>query len=560
MNEWDDRLIDASLHELHGRRPPDLSARVVSALERAPLDPAPVGLTGDESRRRGWWTWLAVAGAAAVAAAIVAVALVFAVRGAWQPLAPPVEQVVARLPIAVHAGEIECVEVEAAGATTSRHGAGAVASFAARPGNRIRSAVPTEIRIGPFGAVDCGANMELEVKAMEFSWKSGVVAASSLTVAVVAGVVTWHNLARSESASAGETLRLHAATGDEDGARLAAENADLRRRIARLEEENRALEMRPTRDPMPVPAVVAEPPAPAEPEPNAMVFTDEKYAAALAGIDWKTMGAVTKEMGPMLAQLVEMMKKGEDPTELGIKIHELNSKLVAQVPAMMKAELPGFGPNGVYTHPLVAANVLASTLEAAGLPLDPAQRAKFDGLVRAFSAEAQSIADGPREFELEHLVADAEMKDRFYREISSHLAPAQNDQMYPPGATDYDGASLFSTGLMTQPYVETIAAKNAGDFARMASNRLGEDLGLDEAASAKVRAIVERVAGASPEIWSEPADAAERGLRMPKRGRASAALKRQLEIMREIQRQVPMTPEQLKKFRASKGILVPVPR
>lgn len=562
MNEWDDRWIDASLHELHGQKPPDLSSRVVSALERGPVDASPLVVTGGPRRRS---PFLVVTALVASIAAMVAIgiALVIATRAAGAPSSPEsTERVVARLPLAVQRGTIECVEAELGGSAVSRHPAGSVASFAARPGNRLRCDAAAEVRVGPFGVVESFANMELEVRSMEFTWKNGAIAASSLTVAVVAGVVTWHNLARSETAAAGETLRMHAPS--EDGGVL-AENAELRRKLEQLQRENDALKVQPTREPAASAALVAEP-AKVEPEApptpqSAMTFTDERYAAALAGVDWKTMGAVTKEMGPMLAQLVEAMKKGEEiPPELGIKIQELNSKLVAQVPAMLKAGLPGFGPNGAYTHPLVVANVLANTLAAAGQPLDAAQQAKIDGLVRAFSAEAQSIAQGPREFEIEQLIADTEMKDRFYREVNSHLAPVQSEQMYPAGSTEYDGASLFNTGLMTRPYAESLAAKNPTEFARLASNRLGEDLGLDDAAAAKVRAIVERSVGASPELWNDKADAVELGLRMPKAGRTTAAMKRQLEMMREIQRTVPMTPEQLKKFRASKGILVPLPR
>ena len=553
MSDWHDRLIDASLHELHGRRPPDLSSRVVSALERAPIDPSPVVVQRPAAARTPPFVWWCVAGAAAM----VAVALCAAAWCARDQGAP--DQVVAALEIAVLGGEIECVEFESGRASDSRHAAPLTVSFAARPGNRLRCAAPCRARVGPFGIVECDPIMELEVKSMEFSWKSGVVAASSLTVAVVAGVVTWHSLTRTETATAGETLRLQAV--DNGGGELAAENARLLRRIERLEQENAALRIVPTREAEPVPVAVAPEPPPAEPPPDSMVFKDEAYAKALEGIDWKTMGEVTKEMGPLLAKLIESMKNGEElPQELAVQIQELNMKLVAQVPALMKSGLPGFGPNGAYTHPLVVANVLANTLAAAGQPLDDAQRAKIDGLVRAFSAESQSIAGASRDFDVEQLALETEMKDRFYRELSSHLLPGQSETMYPPGSTGYDGASLFNTGLMTRPFTEAIPAKNAADFARIASNRLGEDLGLDEASAAQVRAIVERVAGASPELWRDPSDATERNLRMLKTGRASTALRRQIELMREIQRTVPMSPEQLKKFKGLKGVLVPLPK
>lgn len=263
----------------------------------------------------------------------------------------------------------------------------------------------------------------------------------------------------------------------------------------------------------------------------------------------------------MLAQLMEeVAKTGEVPTELAIKIQELNGKLVAQLPAMLKAGMPGFGPNGAYTHPLVVANVLGSTLQAAGQPLNESQQAAIAGLVRAFGMENQGIVDQTREFELEHLAAEAAMKDRFYKEVSTLLTPEQYVKMYPDGGAKYDGANLFASGLMAQVYSEPVSAKDAGDFARLASNRLGEQLGLDEATSAQVRAVVERIAAASPEVWQDKAGVVESKLRMLKSGRAAAALQQQLAVMREIQREVSLTPEQKKKLASLKRVLVPLPR
>jgi hypothetical protein len=385
-----------------------------------------------------------------------------------------------------------------------------------------------------------------------------------LTLSVVAGVATWHTLTRSETAVAGEMLRMEAKT---DNPALAAENAQLRQRLAELERQNETLAAQASREAAPVvapePAKPAPEPAADKPAPAVAVatFGDPRYDAALATIDWNVVGSVTKEMGPMLAELVaEMEKTGEVPTEIAIKIQSLNSKLVDQVPAILKAKLPGFGPNGSYTHPLIVANTLASTLLASGQPLDAAQRGKIEGLVRAFSVESQSIADQTREFDLEHLLAETEMKDRLYKEMSTLLTPDQHNAMYPAGSTGYDGVSLFNTGLMTRPYTEPVPSSGPADFARIASNKIGDQLGLDEAGSQAVRGIVERMTSASPELWQDKPNSTETTLRMLKSGRTPAALRRQLAIMKEIQRQVPMSPEQRKKFASMKQVLVPIPR
>jgi hypothetical protein len=47
---------------------------------------------------------------------------------------------------------------------------------------------------------------------------------------------------------------------------------------------------------------------------------------------------------------------------------------------------------------------------------------------------------------------------------------------------------------------------------------------------------------------------------MLKSGRTAAALRRQLQWMREIQREVPLSPEQRKKLAKTHRVLVPLPR
>src|SRR5258706_10691134 len=85
-------------------------------------------------------------------------------------------------------------------ATGERH------EFAAQAGNRLRcGASATAMVVGPFGTLTAAPRTDLEVQSMEWTVKNGAVAAGALTLAVVAGSVTWHSLARAEQATAGET-------------------------------------------------------------------------------------------------------------------------------------------------------------------------------------------------------------------------------------------------------------------------------------------------------------------------------------------------------------------
>jgi hypothetical protein len=556
MNDHDDRLVDVALQELHGSRPPDLSARVLLALQEGGAGSLP-RLVPRPSRG---WPFAALW----IAALLFGAGAAVAVRAFGGP--SPLPNEVAALVVQAIAGEVEGRAPGGARSFVATPDAAPVRFVAAR-GHRLWSANASSFQLAPFGHLVVAAQTELEVRAMEWSVRSGVVAASSLTLAVVAGVVTWHTLTDSGTAAAGETVRLQAEDGSSS---LAIENARLRQRLGELERE---MELRahdaarapvePPPPPPPVAAVTAEAPsAPATPAAGAVAFTDPQFAAALAKIDWGKLGADTNELAPLLVDLAEQMaaEGAELPMALAIKVQEANQRLVAQVPAILETGLPGFGPNGSYTHPLVTANTLASALQAAGQPLSADQRAKIEGLARTFSAESRAIADGTRELELEGLLAEVEMKDRFYREVGGVLAPQQHGTIWRTGSQTYEGTNLFDTGVMMRVHAQPVPAKDPADFARVVSGRLTERLGLDDATAAQVRAVLAQSAGAS-ELWRDRASPIETSaVHFLKSGRTQTALRHQLEWTRQILRQVPLSAEQRKKLASMGQVLVPLPR
>lgn len=378
----------------------------------------------------------------------------------------------------------------------------------------------------------------------------------ALAIAAVAGVAAWSLLHdRAVVVASGEA----AAPTTDRTTELEAEIARLHQRLATATTERTAAAPAAA----PADATPAKPADAAAMPPAAVsaAFADARYAEALAKVDWAKIGEVTKEMQPMLVELLKQAAEtGKPSTELALKLQELNGKLVAQVPAMLQSGAPGFGPNGAYTHPLFVANSLAATLAAGGKTLDGNQLAAIDGLVKSFAAENDAVAQAPRGFELERLLAETEMKDRFFAEVTSRLTPDQQAMLYPRDMAEYDGANLFGTGLMVRPYAAAIPAKDPADFARLATNRLTEDLGLDEAATARVRGILEATATRATESFSMPVDATEKAMRMMRKGRAAAALRAQLDAMRAIERDGGLTPEQLAKLRKAQQIFVPVPR
>jgi cell division protein FtsB len=561
MTAWEDRAIDAALQELHGSRPPDLSARVVLALREPAAGPLPRLAPSAPPDRRGRWPWVAALLASLALGCGLALACWLALpTAAARPLR-------ATLDVSVLDGDVTCRGI-GHDVPPRRVGSGRTLAFVASSGSRLHCERASTFRLCTFGTLTAIRDTELEIREMTFTKVHGVTAAASLTLAVVAGVVTWHTLTRSESAAAGELVRLEAGGGLPPAAAVTAENEQLRQRIEALERQNRDLlaqaSRRDTAPPVPTPApaaATAAPDAPAPPATSSMAFADDRFAA-LAKIDWTVVGSVVHEMGPLLAKLAAAMKDedAELPMDLALKVQQLNSKLVEMVPTMLDAGLPGFGPNGVYTHPVVVANSLASTLSASGQPLTDVQQKAIDGLMRSFSVEAQTIADAQREFPLEQLQAELDMKDRMYRELGNQLTPQQLAAMHPEGGGQYDGTGLFSTGLLTQVHAAPVRAANADEFARNASSKLAEQLGLDDASTAQVRALIARVTSA-PELWQTRAEGMELSqMRMMRAGRTQAALRYQLEWMRQLQQEVPLTSAQRERLAKMRSVMVPLPR
>ncbi|MFK7743332.1 MAG: hypothetical protein AB8H80_23655 [Planctomycetota bacterium] len=567
--DWSDRAMDSGLQELHGSRPPDLSARIAIALEeQAAAKSAGASVMHRLPSVRGKVSHVQLA-AALLAAMLVGLSVAIFVLPAILP-APAVsresetrmEQAVA-FDVEVLTGAVVCVARDGAtGAVQTQSAlAGGALPFVARPGSRLRCDRASALRLGAFGVVVAQENTELEVKDMAIEMKQGVLMASSLTVAVVAGVITWQAMARTETASDGELVTLEAQA---DGSRfLAAENEDLRNRIARLEDENRDLRMVADRHAAPVLQQESAEQPDAVPDPAVgMTFSDPRYADALAKVDWAKMGKTTHEMSPILAELVAAMTKegAEIPMELAIKVEQLNSHLLGQVPALMEAGVPGFGVNGSYTHPLVVANTLASTLAAAGHSMTPEQQDRMSSLVSVFSKEAQAIADTPHDLPLDQLLAETEMKERFFGEMKGALTMAQSGAIYPEGSQAYEGGSLFNTGVVMRPTMKPVSVKNAAEFASKVSRNLGEKLGLDPATTKQVQDIISRVSSAA-ELWRHSAAPAETSqAHFLRSGRSLTALRNQVVWMRQIRQLPNITPKQREKLGQMTRVLVPLPQ
>ena len=65
---------------------------------------------------------------------------------------------------------------------------------------------------------------------------------------------------------------------------------------------------------------------------------------------------------------------------------------------------------------------------------------------------------------------------------------------------------------------------------------------------------------AAPELWRDRAEHTETSLHKMRSGRTRTALRHQLQWMRVLQQQVPLTAAQKKKLAAARFVLVPLPK
>lgn len=567
----DDRILDTSLEEVTGRvEPPDLVEKVRARLDGADTGPAmdssPVGdvavrtVTGNGSRGARWSVVGSLAGLAAAAGLLVWVGGGFGDPGGAGAV-PRIE-----LEVRVLRGEISWSGDGAVIERTGTHSAAAGQQFqlALFEGMQLQSGtVPTALQLPRFGTLYTESNTILEVETMELTQRRGAIAVGGVTLVVLAGTVTWSAFARTEEAGVGETLRMETAdpqpvimTASRQQA-LLDENEELRRRLA--EAEARASRQRvANEDAAPVMGDVA-----LEDETVlAARFSDDKYGAALAGVDWKVVGTAMKGQVAVSAELAAAILAGEIPLELAGELQQFNGQLVGQLQPLMDGEVPGSGPNGTFTHPLVAANQVDQVLASGDAPLSEEQSSLVAAITDHYLAQDENLrirAEG-HELSLETLLEETAMKDRFYEEVGQVLSPEQHAMLYPDGVGDYNQLNLFGTGIIWAQVAKPALVEGPEDLARRNFSRFSDGLKLNPDQQERLRPLLDTWSRSyPPEYWSETSNALEREGIM-KTSRTRMAAERQLALFKSMLNGLGLTAEQREKLLSNNGVLVPMVR
>jgi hypothetical protein len=544
-------MLDALLPEAVGReRVPDLAARVTARLEVAASGCGPRMVRWPRRRTRALPIMLgALAGAAA--AFFVSTRL-----GAWR-------QMPEARAVAWHVVD-GCLEWQGGHGGGTAHG-GDRASWPLAAGDRLRTCEqnPAVCDIVSLGRLHMTKGTEIEVAAMEWKSFAGGSALGALTVAVVAGAIRWSSGGEVAQAHIGESLELRAASPV-----LAAAKVDeLTRRVSELEQElsqertrARELEARAGRTVAANAAqtAAAEGAAGAAPPPLQPAVSYAGMEPALAAVDWDVTGKCMHEMTQRLDEVFAALEKGEEmPLELLGEVQKLNAELIKQAGAVVKADVPGTSVNGKFTHPVIAANQVHATLVKAGLPLSNAQRDALQQLSAQVAGEddARRSALGEEEFELADVLGETALKDRFYQEARQILTPEQERALFPSRLAGTPG-NLFDTGLVWAPLAKSVAVRDRADLAAKMAEAVTRQAGLGDDLAPRVREAVETWARALPEdAIAAPDPLAGTGL--GKIGPVRDAAARQLALLREISRSLPLTAAQKQKLRKLGPVYLP---
>lgn len=541
-----ERVLDAMLHEVAGRQAvPDLTGGVLARLQGAASDPGIVRLPRRRTRvfAAMFGTVLGAAAAALVSTQILS--------GDDAPR---------RRAVAWHVVD-GCLQWQSRAVTETAHG-GERALWPVHTGDRLRTCEESAAvcDVSSLGRLRMTQGTEIEVAAMEWKSFAGGTALGAVTVAVVVGAIRWSGGGDIAQANTGESLELRAqapqltvAKVDELTQRVESLQKELLDEQARARElEAKAARTLASETPAVVPEVAVAAPA----LEHAVTYSGME--PVLGKIDWDVTGQCMFEMTKKLDSMYAALEKGEEmPLEVLGEVGKLNSELIKQAGQLVEAKVPGTGPNGVFTNPVVAANQLHATLTKAGMPLSNAQR---DTLQR-LSAEIAGADDARRaavkddDFDLAGVLGETELKDRFYREARQMLTPQQEQALFPArlaGST----ANLFDTGLVWAQFAKPVTVSGREEFASELSQALTRQIGLSKDAAPQLQAAVDAWAQALPdEAFGTPDKLSGTGL--GKLGPVRDAATRQLVLLRELSRVLPLTAEQKRKLRKAGAVYVP---
>jgi len=285
--------------------------------------------------------------------------------------------------------------------------------------------------------------------------------------------------------------------------RAAADLEAVRTELAAARAAAEAAAAPPATVPAPAADAASAPASAAPADPKAARFAFPEYADTFREVDWKSVGSNLHAMVPLLRDLSDAVAEGRQPSPEDIgKIQQHNGALVTAALKLMN-KVPGSGVNGSFTHPAFQVNSIAAALDAAGLPLTDPQAQALESVGRDFTDKdrARLAAYDERAWEMQKVLDEAELKDRFYESAFAVLTAEQRDALSPPATRGLVSFDLFCSGLMLAQFLSPVPAKDREALIAGLEPKVASRLSVPAERRAELHALVADWVASLPDEW-----------------------------------------------------------
>lgn len=348
-----------------------------------------------------------------------------------------------------------------------------------------------------------------------------------------------------------ETVRLAAQSRE---AQLSSELANVRVEMAALRLERDGLKAL-------VPAKDDVSAGDEDTDEAAVTFSYPSTKAALADVDWKVTGVALSKMPPLMAEMLQSVIDGEPKIALQGQIQTLNAPLVAQAIGLMGKEgLTGTGVNGLFTHPAVQVNFIASALFEAGLPLDERQAELLEDIGDRFlrDEQARMARYDEHTFALEKVIDETALRDRFFAEVDALLTSTQVEALHPAVGRGRLRADLYSSGLIWLTVTGQLRHSNRADLARKWGDTAMLKLGLPAESRDTVMQLAETFADGFSDAYLAQKPNALDMKKILRVDRVTIAAQQMLQFLKSLYEQVPMDEAKRNGIRDRAFVAVPI--
>ena len=277
-----------------------------------------------------------------------------------------------------------------------------------------------------------------------------------------------------------EEAKVSLAKAQAEIARIIGERDGLQARLEAAERESQAAA-----------AKAAEMPE-AEPSKLPIAFGKVAELDAVKDAEWTGMAEAVSTMNSLFLELLESQKKGQSPSgDWQAKVADQNTRLLEFALKLIgKVPTNGSG-NGEFTHPLIAANLMAALLENGGSPLTDKQKAAIAEMGGAYEEQYGKFqneysGDTPK---IEKLVDEIDLRRSTMDGFLGLLTPEQRSLAAPADLHDRLGVDLFSPLLMAMASLRPQNMDSAESFRSAMPKVFAGKYGLDDAQAAQAAVL-----------------------------------------------------------------------